>query len=257
MAGGRVGTGDTVRTIVVGDIHGCIEEFDELLATTEFVVGVDRLVLLGDLMDRGPDPIGVVRRARQLGAEAVLGNHDEKHLRWRKHEEKKRQRPSYQNPMRPLRVSAQQANAALTEEDLAYLTGLPLLIRLESPWVAVHAGFVSGVAIDDQKAAVMLRIRYVDSGGRFVSISEDGQPPPGARPWPEHWRGPESVVYGHAVQTPPVASITEPAPGVGCIGIDTGCCFGGRLTALVFPSLQVVQVAAKQTYDVLDAAEPD
>ena len=77
------------RTIVVGDVHGCLEELDELLSRLE-VGPSDRLVLAGDLMDRGPDPVGVVRRARERGALAVLGNHDEKHLRFARHEAKRR-----------------------------------------------------------------------------------------------------------------------------------------------------------------------
>ncbi|HEX8909086.1 MAG TPA: metallophosphoesterase, partial [Anaeromyxobacteraceae bacterium] len=62
----------SVRTIVVGDVHGCLEELDELLRLVELRPGFDRLVFVGDLLDRGPDSLGVVRRARELRARSVL-----------------------------------------------------------------------------------------------------------------------------------------------------------------------------------------
>jgi adenine/guanine phosphoribosyltransferase-like PRPP-binding protein len=56
------------RTIVVGDIHGCALEFDDLLRSLGFAQGVDRVVLVGDLVARGPDSAGVVELARSCGA---------------------------------------------------------------------------------------------------------------------------------------------------------------------------------------------
>src|SRR5262245_51053612 len=113
------------RHIVVGDVHGCIEEFDELLRGLEYRPGLDDLGLLGDLMDKGPDPVGVVRRAREIGARSVLGNHDEKHLRWRAHESRRATSPSYKNPMRPFPEKMRGENAALSDDDIAWLGALP------------------------------------------------------------------------------------------------------------------------------------
>lgn len=53
-----------LRTIIVGDIHGCIDELNELIKTISYDKKTDRLILLGDLIDRGPDSVGVVQRAR-------------------------------------------------------------------------------------------------------------------------------------------------------------------------------------------------
>ena len=65
------------------------------------------------------------------------------------------------------------------------------------------------------------------------------------------------MVYGHVLQTNPLPTFAESVDGVRCVGIDTGCCFGGRLTAVVFPNLDVLQIAAKATYDAIDQSEPD
>ena len=69
------------RFLVMGDIHGCLKEFNELVEKMQYEQGRDRLVLLGDLTDKGPDSLGVVRRARELGAMCIRGNHDDKVIR--------------------------------------------------------------------------------------------------------------------------------------------------------------------------------
>ena len=64
------------RRIFVGDLQGCLEELDDLLERVEFRPGVDELHPVGDLVNRGPDSLGVLRRLRELDAGGVLGNHD-------------------------------------------------------------------------------------------------------------------------------------------------------------------------------------
>ena len=65
---------ETKRTIIVGDVHGCIDEFDELVNLVSYDKTRDRLILLGDLIDRGPDSVAVVKRAREMNLECVMGN---------------------------------------------------------------------------------------------------------------------------------------------------------------------------------------
>jgi predicted MPP superfamily phosphohydrolase len=64
------------RVIIVGDVHGCFDELCELLDQVKFQQGVDTLILAGDLVNKGPKSIEVVRFARQVGALAVAGNHE-------------------------------------------------------------------------------------------------------------------------------------------------------------------------------------
>lgn len=86
------------RAIVIGDVHGCIDELDELLRTLQYKPGEDLVYFTGDLIDRGPSPVGVVRRAREIGAFSVMGNHEEKLVCWFKHE-KVRKESGKKNPM--------------------------------------------------------------------------------------------------------------------------------------------------------------
>jgi bis(5'-nucleosyl)-tetraphosphatase (symmetrical) len=233
------------RTLVVGDVHGCLAELDELIAAARWAPGRDRLVFLGDLLDRGPDPVGVLRRVRELGAECVLGNHEEKHLRYAAHEARRRDDKGYRNPMRRFDPRRAAEHARLSRDDLLWLAGLPRTIALGDRWVAVHGGFLPGVRVAAQPPDWTLRLRYVDAAGAPVARSRGDAGEPGVRRWAEVWTGPESVVYGHFPLRLDLPKRDEPAPGVACLGIDTGCVYGGRLTALVLPGEEIVQVPSR------------
>ena len=234
------------RTLVVGDVHGCLEELEELLEKTRYVSGRDRLVFLGDLLDRGPDPVAVLRRVRSLGAECVLGNHEEKHLRYAAHEARRRSDPRYRNPMRAFDARRAEEHARLAHEDLLWLSSLPRWIGLGNKWVAVHGGLVPGLPVRAQPPDWAVKLRYVDAAGKPVSRDVGDAGTPGIRRWAEAWTGPESVVYGHFPEGLGAPRRDEPREGVVCLGIDTGCVYGGALTALVLPSREIVQVRSRQ-----------
>jgi bis(5'-nucleosyl)-tetraphosphatase (symmetrical) len=243
------------RTVVIGDVHGCLTELDELLRAVGHARGRDRLVFLGDLLDRGPDPVGVLHRVRELEAECVLGNHEEKHLRYAAHEARRRDDRGYRNPMRRFDPRRAAEHARLTRDDLLWLASLPRTLPLGGGWVAVHGGFLPGRTVAAQPPDWTLRLRYVDAEGNPVPRSRGDAGEAGVRRWAEAWTGPESVVYGHFPQGLELPKRDEPAPGVTCIGIDTGCVYGGRLTALVLPGAELVQVPSRQRGAPVAAAE--
>lgn len=223
---------------VIGDVHGCLEELDELLCQ---LCGIP-IVLTGDLVDKGPDPVGVVRRARETGLVAVRGNHDDKCLRWLRYEHSGKR-----NPMTSVSAVEADAYRRLSAEDIVYLTNAPVVLPIMHNVVVVHAGFLPGKPITAQDPREMLRIRWVNnSNGKMASLEADLRQPANTTAWQDLWQGPESVVYGHNVVEH--VRIDNPRPNVYCYGVDTGCVFGGKLTALLLPSLEVVQVSAKQRY---------
>lgn len=250
-------------TIVVGDVHGCIEELDELLKTIQYNPTTMRLVFLGDLMDRGPDPVGCVRRVRELGVECIMGNHEEKHLRWHKHE-KKRQETGKVNPMKAMHEAEAAANAALSDQDWTWLKALPVKLHLGSNWWAVHAGCEPKYTLERQNPSQIMRVRYVNQQGTGIALNPDKSQPEGTVYWDQQWKGPESLVYGHCVHDLTYPRVTNISLDVSCIGIDTGCCYGGHLTAAVFQRefplegggiakydsfrIEYVHVKAKQKY---------
>lgn len=242
--------------VVVGDIHGCLEEFNELVKTLQYNKDKMRLVLLGDLMDRGPDPVGCIRLARELKAECVMGNHEEKHLRWIKHE-KNKLRTGKANPMKRMSDADIKANSNLSDQDISWIKNLPLKLHLKDNWWAVHAGCEPKFTLDKQNPAQIMRVRYVNENGTGVPLGDTLEQPPNSVYWTEQWNGPESIVYGHCVH-----SFSNPRHdiknNIHCLGIDTGCCFGGSLTAAIFKDdnqFDYIQIKAKREYYKLSVKE--
>lgn len=250
------------RTIAIGDVHGCLDELEELVAKVGYRPRVDRLVFVGDLVDRGPKPAAVVRYVRALSAAGdvvtILGNHEEKMLRWyrRVEEERTTGAKNKMSPPPPARLAEWDA---LDADDRAFVAALPVVVEPLPGWLAVHGGF-DGSPRARQKPDKLLRCRYVDPvTGHMKSILANKQAPEGSVVWTTLWRGPEHVVYGHAVhsrETPRVDRRTIGDRTVECWGIDTGCCFGGRLTALCLETRETWQVDARATYaDLGDVVE--
>ncbi|KAG1093456.1 hypothetical protein G6F42_018958 [Rhizopus arrhizus] len=90
---------------VVGDVHGCVSELDKLVTKLNFNQATDQLILAGDLTAKGPDSVGVIRRAKELGALCVRGNHDDKVIRLKTYELEKGE-----NAMYPLSATMPEGN---------------------------------------------------------------------------------------------------------------------------------------------------
>jgi Calcineurin-like phosphoesterase len=232
------------HTLLVGDVHGCKLELEALLDEAGFSSG-DQLVFVGDLVARGPDSIGVLDVARQTGALMVRGNHEEKILSWHREEEAHERGGPLPRPLGRMHAEVAEAMRPI---DWSMLTNAPLWLDLPEHRVrVVHAGLVPGVPIHDQKKKNLLRIR---------SIGSDGEPRSsrgGGTPWGESYKGPPHVVFGHNADV-------KPQVHSWATGIDTGCVYGGRLTALKLSDgepvprdlrarkRRLVSVPAKRTY---------
>ncbi len=215
-----------MRTLFIGDVHGCARELDALLEACGWRPG-DRVVLVGDLVAKGPDSAGVVRRARERGFLAVCGNHDEHVLRWHhgRMREGKKLKPEHRHVLE-----------TLTAADWAYLDALPLYLRFpELHAVAVHGGLVPGVPLEAQQAEHLLTLRS------FTPYGEPSKRVDAGVPWASLWKGPELVIFGHdairGVQRHPHA-----------VGLDSGCVYGGALTAYVLPEGRFYSVKAERAY---------
>jgi hypothetical protein len=195
------------RTVIVGDVHGCRVELESLLAAVNFTRH-DRLVFVGDLVARGPDSSGVLELAQQLGAQAVRGNHEDKLLR------------SRDGSVRLGREHAEMAQK-LSARQWGWIERLPLLLMLgDHDACVVHAGVLPGRPIESTPPEALLTMRAIDSRGHWSDQK-------GARPlWGEHYTGPPHIVFGHN-------ALSQPQFHSWATGIDTGCVYGGRLTALV------------------------
>jgi len=217
------------RTIIIGDIHGCINELHDLLEKLQ-PRKQDAVYLLGDLLNGGPDSGAVVRWARKyplLGG-CIMGNHERRLLAW--HE-------TGDNSL--LKNDDKRTAAMLGDADWAWLKTLPLTIELPRyRTVLVHGGFLPNKPWQEQPGEVVTRIQVIDRGGYAAKRSEA---PPDAPVWADLWQGPPYVVYGHT----PRSEVYKSEWG---IGLDTGCVYGGKLSAFVLPGRSIVQVRARKTY---------
>jgi bis(5'-nucleosyl)-tetraphosphatase (symmetrical) len=247
--------------VTVGDVHGCIDELNELLNTLQYNSNQMRLVFLGDLMDRGPDPLACVRKVQELGVECIMGNHEEKNIRWNKHEKNKALTGKL-NPMKHMSAADAKFNAELTESDLVWLKALPLKLDLGNNWWAVHAGCEPRYPLSRQSSSQIMRVRYVNEKGNGVPLGPNMSQPEGSVYWTENWKGPENIVYGHCVHDLKTPRHDYSPYRSHCLGIDTGCVFGGHLTAALFKEpeglhvigdrqIEFVQVQAKQKYSTM------
>lgn len=211
------------RTLVIGDVHGCFDELVELLQVSGWTKA-DRLVFAGDLVAKGPDSRAVVALAREHKALGVLGNHDAHVLKAREG-----------NPG-ALKGTHREVANALSEDDWRYLELLPLWLDFpELNTLVVHAGLLPNVPVTEQPRHLLLNLRSIDAEGNGSTRVSGG------RPWAELWPGPRFVIFGHdalrKLQHHPHA-----------LGLDTGCVYGGQLSAVWLPERRLVQVNAKRAY---------
>ncbi len=148
-----------MRTLVIGDVHGCAAELDSLVER----VGPDRIILAGDLFTKGPDPSGVWRLIEQRGMEAVLGNHD----------------------ARVLQAPGKWEKRGVPAEAIQWLSSLPLWI--DGPgWRVLHAGCDPHQGAEHSSRSVILNIRRWPDDSSLESPF-----------WWELYRGARLIIFGH------------------------------------------------------------
>ena len=221
-----------MRTIIVGDVHGCRSELEALLDRVAFASG-DRLVFVGDLVARGPDSLGVLDVARRTGAVVVRGNHEQKLLDWRNARTAWLRGAAAAKP--PIGKMHRDIARSLRPVDWKLLETAPFFFDMpEHGACVVHAGLMPGLGIDAQSPRTLMRIRTVRVPSR-PSRARGKEKRGGGKDtdvlWGAVYAGPPQVVFGH-----------NAAPGLQlhpwATGLDTGCVYGGQLTAMVLESGQ-------------------
>lgn len=215
------------RVIAIGDVHGCIDELQALLRKCDYQPG-DLVIFLGDLVSKGPDSTSVVKMAREIGAIGVRGNHDFEVIRWHQAIKSGTDQSSSSEHF--------QIAASLDKADIKWLYSLPWYISSdELNALFVHAGFVSGIRLGKQNPRLMTNMRSILPDGTVTSKFFNNWP------WARLWDGPKMVLFGHDADRG--LQQYEHA-----IGLDTGCVYGGRLTACILPEKRLVSVPAKRQY---------
>jgi hypothetical protein len=216
-----------MRTLVVGDVHGCLRELQELLAAAQVGPG-DEVVLLGDFVDRGPSSPAVFEFVRRTpNVRCVLGNHERKHLAIAR---------GHRKPARSQEITIAQFHESGVDYSafLRYVEDLPTFLVRHNR-LLVHGFYEPGVPLELQRTEVLVGSRSAESYLNWQS----------AVPWYETYDGDYPIVVGHKRYAPN----HSPFEYLGRVcGIDTDCARGGRLTGLWLPDSTFVQVAAHTNY---------
>lgn len=265
-----------MSTFAIGDLQGCRADFERLLERLDFDPSADRLLLAGDLVNRGPDSLGVLRFVRSLGERCmtVLGNHD-LHLLAAAHDRRR---------LRPDDTLEAVLDAPDAGELLEWLLHRPLAWRHTDGSLLIHAGVppqwtteqtlslaaeASGLLKADAPGFFaqmygdqpdrwedglqgfertrfvvncLTRLRYCTADGRLRLRDKlaPGSQSPGAMPWfaaPSRQTAGTPIVFGHWST---LGRIHWPEHQVWCL--DTGAIWGGQLSALQLETGHIVQI---------------
>ncbi len=224
---------------IIGDVHGCYDELLDLLAALGYRDGVRpegrKAVFLGDLVDRGPRTPAVLALVMDMvGSGAALcvpGNHDVRLVRKLRGNEVKAT-----HGLAETLVQLERESPEFRERALAFLDGLVShYVLAGGDLVVAHAGLKEEL---QGRASGVVR-EFALYGDTTGETDEYGLPV--RYPWAEEYRGRATVVYGHT-PVPEAEWLNR------TINIDTGCVFGGSLTALRYPERELVSVPARRVY---------
>jgi len=206
------------RIFAIGDIHGCLDHLDRLLETIPFDAETDRLVFVGDYIDRGPEPFGTIQRVLEIKRAhpktvCLMGNHERMFLDFLSGKDThsflynggKSTLESYSKNS----GSSKARSDVLPSEHKAFYDRLSLYFETEH-YIFVHAGLRPGIPLaqQDEQDLIWIRGEFYDSGFDFG----------------------KTVIFGH---TP----FQKPLIQKNCIGIDTGAVYGNVLTCLALPDM--------------------
>jgi len=181
-----------------------------------------------------------------------MGNHEEKYFRYWKHE---MTGEPHNMKLKPHQLALYNQ---FDTEDFLHMATFPTSIHVGTfegeNFTAVHAGFEPGRHPDFQRDDKIIRVRYVDAEGMYLS-GTPGQIPKGGVRWTKLYKGPHHVIYGHAVRN--LVMPTVEGDKAQTIGIDTGCVMGGHLTAFELPSRRFHMVRAQKKYSPLMLDDAD
>lgn len=246
------------KILIIGDVHGCLTELKLLIHKAIHQHNQSQnfraIILVGDLVNKGPYSAEVVQYVRSQQQQkhynvfTVRGNHDDRALAAALGDEECAKKSRYDWVR----------NGLLGDEDIEWLAELPYTITIPSRLlqqptmmdsgnkktmenqqdvIVVHAGLLPNVSLDQQDTRTMTTIRDL--------ISENSDKKDGQNTRRENiakaWMGPELVIFGHDAKR----GLQQEEYA---IGLDTGCCYGKKLSGVILPERKIVAVDAAEVY---------
>ncbi|MBN1626537.1 MAG: serine/threonine protein phosphatase [Deltaproteobacteria bacterium] len=210
---------DNKRTFIIGDIHGCLDMLRGLMDKIDWDPEKDRLIFLGDYIDRGKDSKGVIDYIIGLkkispNVQCLMGNHEELFMNYINGQDEGSF--LYNGGVTTLNSYHYKGNGKIDAEHIEFLKSLLLMIELDDYYI-VHAGMKPGVDVKEQTAKDTLWIREP-----FIFSDYDF----GKR-----------IIFGHTPFSSPLIMDNK-------IGLDTGAVFGNKLTCLEIPAMKFYSIEA-------------
>jgi hypothetical protein len=214
----------TKRTIIVGDVHGCFDELLKILDAASYDESNDELIFTGDLINKGPNSLGVLKWLHERpNVKKVLGNHELRFLEAAK------------DPKSAPKKMQFLLNELKKDIDVwcEYISSWPMYVET-SDYLVVHGGVVPDKHPSETLPFITANIRYWDGTGEDMHNKSDPA-------WYELYKEKKLVIYGHwAIQGVMIRENT--------IGLDSGCVYGRKLSALILPERKIVSVDANKSY---------
>lgn len=210
------------KLIIYGDVHGCYDEFTELRQKINPKKN-DTEVCVGDIVTRGKHSIKTLRYIQEHNIQSVLGNHEDKIIRYLEHEKSKSKNPII------LDKDEQNIVKDLNSKDIDFLMNLPLFIKVKNITI-LHGGIHNSYDLNNlskKEKSKILRIRHLDKNYNFITFGKEKDD---SIFWADVYDGNQGfVVYGHQW-------FQEVKLNKFSVGIDTGCVYGNKLSAIIFES---------------------
>lgn len=245
------------RLLFIGDVHGCLDELKLLLKKCEFDPHRDHIILVGDLVAKGPFSLDTITFIDDLNqsASCVRGNHDVKLIRWRAYlSGKSTLEDDLSEESLPDGLTRRDEHRFLAKnldaDQVNYLESLPYILRVPMPtqeFLVVHAGLIPKKALHKQKCWDVCNMRNI-KGKKALERRDQG-----GRGWFDKWEKAQLklkkserqvVIYGHDAGRG--LNLKEYSKG-----LDSRCVRGGTLTAMIMTAKgeSYVHVDAKRRYD--------
>ncbi len=212
------------RRLIIGDIHGCYSELLALL--DEAGIGDDdEIIAVGDIVDRGPAPAEVLAFFRERPhVTALRGNSEHKHILSARGE---------LAPGRSQKIVREQLGKDY-ERAVDFMRSFPVYIDMPEA-IIIHGLWEPGVPLKSQQEQVLCG---TEAGEAYIKESYP-------EPWYAGYSGDKPLLVGHHDYLKTGKPLRHKS---GVWGLDTGCCYGGRLTGLLLPDFKVVSVPAARNY---------
>ncbi len=213
------------RSIFIGDVHGCLPELEALLTKCQYNQKNDQLYFVGDLINKGPYSREVLEFAWNHRSQVVIGNHELALIRL-------------------VETGGNWGGSTLDKVKLAlgkdlkfwiqWMKTLPSFIEKDD-FILVHGGLIPNKKPKEKDREVLATIRTWDGTGKDLNNETDPA-------WYELYRKKKLVIFGHWAKNGLIQRANA-------IGLDTGCCYGRKLSAYILEEQKIVQVDALMAYE--------